>query len=100
MHRLKQCWPEQHVPHGWTAGHDDADGGDDGDADDDYGDADDGNANHDFDDDDDDIGFLSLQVDHCYSDNEPIQFIYDPTPGVCVQLSPNFIVKMRNRKWQ
>ena len=45
-------------------------------------------------DDDDRDGFLSLEVVHCYFDNEPIQFIYDHTPPVCVQLSRNFIVKI------
>ena len=44
--------------------------------------------------DSDDDGFLSLQVVHCYLDNEPIQFIYDPTPAVCFQLRRNFIVKI------
>ena len=58
-----------------------------------YDDDDDNGAPADDDDDDRD-GFLSLEVVHCYFDNEPIQFIYDPPPPVCVQLSRNFIVKI------
>ena len=63
-----------------TGDGDDDDDGEDDDHDDD-GDDDDGD---DHDDDNDGSEFLSLQVVLCYSDNEPIQFIYDPTPGVCV----------------
>ena len=98
MYWVEQCWKEQHVPHGWTAGDgDDDDDGEDDDHDDDGDDHDDDGDDHDGDDhDDDDDGseFLSLQVVLCYSDNEPIQFIYD-TRCLCPQLSPNFIVKMR-----
>ena len=63
----------------------------DGDGD---GDGDDGGDDDGGDVDSDDDGFLSLQVVHCYLDNEPIQFIYDPTPAVCFQLRRNFIVKI------
>ena len=38
--------------------------------------------------------FLSLQVAHCYCDNEPIQFIYDPLAAVCGHQQRNFFAKI------
>ena len=85
------CWWFIWVTTRWHNSFVTDDDDDDGADDDDDG----GGGGGDADDDEDDRdGFLWLQVVHCYFDNEPIQFIYDPGPPVCAQLSRNFIVKM------